>query len=398
MPNWFYYDENGEKTGPISSVILKTLADLNKITQETVIETEDGRRGKAGQVRGLFSAGGRTAPHNSTQSDSSGSDRQSQPESSSSIQRWFFYDANGVKQGPLTDEQIKSFIDSGIINRNTELETLEGLRGKAGNVKKFFPNMQVPPTTVFQSHQISGSDLRSRLMSILNKYVFDGNDKIAVIISLSFLLLITILATLPFYDGKSADELYELGNRYYFGEGVEPNEQKAFELIKESANKGSLRGQSGLGMIYYLGLCSVKQDYNEAFKWFEKAALKGDPNGQYGLGECYEHGAGVTANQMLAKAWKNRAAAQGHEQAVQELRNQAAQEIEIQARTNEKRDKILREISMLRSELRAIDEKYSWDPTKYSFEQEADERLKNIERIPIENRIRELESQLSGSN
>ena len=142
MPNWFIFDKNGVKRGPFSSDQLKRFADSHKIFPQTVIETEDGRRGKAGQVRGLFSAGGRTAPHNSTQSDSSGSDRQSQPESSSSIQRWFFYDANGVKQGPLTDVQIMSFVNSGIINRNTEFETLEGLKGKAENVKIFFPNAQ----------------------------------------------------------------------------------------------------------------------------------------------------------------------------------------------------------------------------------------------------------------
>ena len=54
MPNWFVYDKNGVKRGPISSAQLKKLADAQKISRETIIENEAGRQAKAGRIKGLF--------------------------------------------------------------------------------------------------------------------------------------------------------------------------------------------------------------------------------------------------------------------------------------------------------------------------------------------------------
>lgn len=54
MHNWFYYDAAGTKQGPVNDAQLKALVKSGIITQETNLETESGHRGKAGQVRGLF--------------------------------------------------------------------------------------------------------------------------------------------------------------------------------------------------------------------------------------------------------------------------------------------------------------------------------------------------------
>jgi hypothetical protein len=54
MANWYYYDNNGTKQGPITDQSLKTLAEQGVITPETILETESGQCGKAGQIRGLF--------------------------------------------------------------------------------------------------------------------------------------------------------------------------------------------------------------------------------------------------------------------------------------------------------------------------------------------------------
>lgn len=55
MPNWFYFDAVGTKQGPITNAQLKALAQSGTITRETMLETDTGQSGKAGQVRGLFS-------------------------------------------------------------------------------------------------------------------------------------------------------------------------------------------------------------------------------------------------------------------------------------------------------------------------------------------------------
>ena len=60
--NWYYYDKNGAKVGPISTAVLKQLAQQGLITQETRIENQAGRSATAGQVGGLEFPPPPTAP------------------------------------------------------------------------------------------------------------------------------------------------------------------------------------------------------------------------------------------------------------------------------------------------------------------------------------------------
>ena len=53
MANWYYYNSNGEKIGPISVTTLKELAQQGTITRKTKIENHVGRAALAGQVNGL---------------------------------------------------------------------------------------------------------------------------------------------------------------------------------------------------------------------------------------------------------------------------------------------------------------------------------------------------------
>ena len=53
MANWFYFNKNGEKVGPISATALKALAQQGLITPETKIENSNGRSAVAGKVNGL---------------------------------------------------------------------------------------------------------------------------------------------------------------------------------------------------------------------------------------------------------------------------------------------------------------------------------------------------------
>jgi len=53
MSTWFYYDNNGQKQGPITDGQLKGLAEAGQITPETIIETEEGKTAPARKVTGL---------------------------------------------------------------------------------------------------------------------------------------------------------------------------------------------------------------------------------------------------------------------------------------------------------------------------------------------------------
>jgi hypothetical protein len=56
MPNFFYYDANGQKFGPVNDQQLKALATQGIIVPQTPLETDSGHRGTAGQIPGLCPA------------------------------------------------------------------------------------------------------------------------------------------------------------------------------------------------------------------------------------------------------------------------------------------------------------------------------------------------------
>ncbi|MBR2585935.1 MAG: hypothetical protein IKE64_10970 [Thermoguttaceae bacterium] len=54
MTDWFFYDKQGKKQGPFTDSQLRFLVKTRRITAETRMETGDGRKGLAGEIRGLF--------------------------------------------------------------------------------------------------------------------------------------------------------------------------------------------------------------------------------------------------------------------------------------------------------------------------------------------------------
>lgn len=59
MAFWYYYNENGEKLGPVTDNVLKALAQQGQITQSTVLENQQGRMTEAGKIAGLPFPGGK---------------------------------------------------------------------------------------------------------------------------------------------------------------------------------------------------------------------------------------------------------------------------------------------------------------------------------------------------
>jgi len=56
MSNFFYFDQNNQKLGPVTEEQLKELAAQGAITAQTPMETDTGHKGVAGQIPGLFPA------------------------------------------------------------------------------------------------------------------------------------------------------------------------------------------------------------------------------------------------------------------------------------------------------------------------------------------------------
>lgn len=142
-----------------------------------------------------------------------------------------------------------------------------------------------------------------------------------------------------------------LGLCLEYGYGVEVNEGEAFKYYLKGAEDGFIRAMFRVGLCYYYGT-GVKENKREAFRWFSEAAAEEElgsiyykgkmrMNGegcdldmqegiallrlaaenenkyaQFDLGNCYLAGKGVEENPDIAMEWFERAAGNGHEQAL----------------------------------------------------------------------------------
>jgi hypothetical protein len=111
MADWYYYNENGEKIGPISGGELKQLAKQGTVTQETLVEDPGGRTRQMKDVNGMAF--------------------------------WYYYGDEGRKKGPFSGDQLKELVKQGFVTRETILENEAGQSGPARKVRGLpFPPMQ----------------------------------------------------------------------------------------------------------------------------------------------------------------------------------------------------------------------------------------------------------------
>ncbi len=81
---------------------------------------------------------------------------------------------------------------------------------------------------------------------------------------------------------------------------------KAVELYIKSAEKGFAPAQFDLGDHYYFGQ-GVQENLALAIHWYHKAAEQGYTEAQEKLAWCYTHGIGVEKNSQQASLWQQRA-------------------------------------------------------------------------------------------
>jgi TPR repeat protein len=111
---------------------------------------------------------------------------------------------------------------------------------------------------------------------------------------------------------------FELGNRYYYGQGVPQDYVEAARLYHEAADQGDAKAEYNLANLYLLGK-GVPQDYAEALRWFRKPADQGNAMAEYEVGFMYHKGKGLAQDDTEAVRWYRKAADQGNVLSQNEL-------------------------------------------------------------------------------
>jgi len=115
-----------------------------------------------------------------------------------------------------------------------------------------------------------------------------------------------------------------LGRRYYFGDSVTQDREKAVEWQTRAANQGHATAQYVLGLLYGAGE-GVHRDTQKEVAWITRSAEQGLAEAQYALGMMYQAGEDVPQDSHKAAELFSGAAAQGHEGARRQLSGRATQ-------------------------------------------------------------------------
>lgn len=112
---------------------------------------------------------------------------------------------------------------------------------------------------------------------------------------------------------------YDLGNRYYRGQGATQDFEKAFTYFNLAAKQGYTSAHYMLGFMYISGQ-GVTRNTNQAFNWWKLAANQGHTAAQSNLSRLYRYGQGVKKDLPKAFKWCKLAAEQGDEDALHNLK------------------------------------------------------------------------------
>ena len=106
------------------------------------------------------------------------------------------------------------------------------------------------------------------------------------------------------------DAQYEVGRRFWNGDGVDQDHKQAADWFDRAARQGLAAAQCALGLCYERG-DGVEQDMWQAAAWYQWAAQQDDVEAQLLLSECYEKGRGVPKDKEKAAEWLYKAAQHG---------------------------------------------------------------------------------------
>ncbi|WP_310492522.1 tetratricopeptide repeat protein [Dechloromonas sp.] len=84
------------------------------------------------------------------------------------------------------------------------------------------------------------------------------------------------LAALKEKAEKDPRAAYDLGLRYFRGDGVRQDSYQALQWMRDAAERGDRKAQTAVGKLYLMGLEEMGSDPAEAEKWLSIAAGRGD--------------------------------------------------------------------------------------------------------------------------
>ena len=120
-------------------------------------------------------------------------------------------------------------------------------------------------------------------------------------------------------DQGLAEAKYHLGRLYSDDRGVNRDEKKSLELLKESAEEGFADAQNMIGSFYLNGWNGSVKDGSLAVLWFEKAARQGHVGAMKTLGAMYKYGIQIKADLKKAIQWYRQASGTGDSEAMTHL-------------------------------------------------------------------------------
>ena len=112
------------------------------------------------------------------------------------------------------------------------------------------------------------------------------------------------------YEEGDAQAQFNLGIKYYNGQGVKKDHAEAVSWYRKAAEQGHAQAQSNLGYLFDNGE-GVEQSDVEAARWYRKAADQGYADAQFNLGLMFRNGQGVKQSDSEAARWYRKAAKQG---------------------------------------------------------------------------------------
>jgi TPR repeat protein len=121
---------------------------------------------------------------------------------------------------------------------------------------------------------------------------------------------------LPYAAENDSRALFNLGQMYRLGQGVDKDMAIAEQYYRRAARQGHPAARGNLGSIYYT---RTPPQIDEALYYWRAAARDGDVRSQYLLGVQYFNGEHVAKDHVLAYAWISLAAEAGLQEAKDAL-------------------------------------------------------------------------------
>lgn len=110
----------------------------------------------------------------------------------------------------------------------------------------------------------------------------------------------------------SIEACNEIGECYFYGNGVEKNGEKAFQWYMKGASAGDAAAQGNVGYCYANGI-GTSQSFEKSCEWLKKASDQGNADAQLNLGNRYKEGQGVKKDPAEAYRLYLEAAKNGNE-------------------------------------------------------------------------------------